>query len=161
MKSITNTSLAGVNIQNVKSFSDLNFMQAGKLTTAYLSGNIPLNFQLMIEGNNPNPTAATMAQFDWILLIDDIQMVTGTNEKEYVLPADGTQAIPLNISMNLLDVVNNESKNSLLNFAFNLADAGNQPTRVSLKIKPTIYVSSIPITYPGFLDVGTEFGSAD
>jgi len=161
MKSMTNTQVAGVNVQSIKSFSDLNFVQAGKLTTAYLSGNVPLTFQLNVEGRNPNPSEATMARFDWILLIDDKQMVSGTNQQEYHLPAnDGTQIIPLNISINLLEVLNDETKNSLLNFGFNLADAGNKPTRVGLKIKPTIYLNSIPITYPGFIDIGTEFGSA-
>ena len=159
MKSLTNTRLVGINVQNVRTFSDLNLLQAGKLTTAYLSGNVPLDFDLNIEGRNPNPGEATLAKFEWILLIDDIQMATGTNEREYHLPAnDGTQIIPLHISINLLDVLNDETKNSLLNFGFNLADAGNKPTRVDLKIKPTIYLNSIPISYPGYIDLGTEFG---
>lgn len=159
MKTLTNTKLAGISIQNLKSFSDLNFLNAGSLTKAYLSGNVPLNFQLNIEGKNPNSTVAKIAKFDWILLIDNVQMVSGTNQQEYQIPANGgTQLIPLNISVNLLEVINNESKSALLNFAFNLADAGNKPTRVDLKIKPTIYVGSIPITYPGYIDLGTEFG---
>lgn len=159
MKSLTDTKLAGISIQNLKGFSDLSFMKAGSLTKAYLAGNVPLNFQLNIEGKNPNATAAKMARFDWILLIDDVQMVTGTNNQEYNLASNGgTELIPLNISLNLLEVLNNETKNTLLNFAFNLADAGNKPTRVDLKIKPTIYVNSIPITYPGYIDLGTEFG---
>jgi hypothetical protein len=162
MKTLTNTKLAGISIQNLKSFSDLNFLNAGMLSKAYLSGNVPLSFQLNIEGKNPNTTAAKIAKFDWILLIDDVQMVSGTNEQEYQIPANGgTQLIPLNISVNLLEVLNNETKNSLLNFAFNLADAGNKPTRVDLKIKPTIYVNSIPITYPGYIDLGTEFGGQE
>ena len=159
MKSMTNTKLAGMEIQNIKGLSDLNFIQAGNLTRAYLTGNMPLEFQLNIEGKNPNPAEAALARFDWILLIDDIQMATGTNEREYHIPAnDGTQIIPLSISVNLLDLLTNESKNSLLNFGFNLADAGNKPTRVDLKIKPTIYLNSIPISYPGYIDLGTEFG---
>ena len=57
--------------------------------------------------------------------------------------------------------VNNESKDALLNFGFNLADAGNKPTRVGLKLKPTINVGGIPITYPGYIDLGTEFGAQE
>ncbi|NJN27080.1 MAG: hypothetical protein HC819_14430 [Cyclobacteriaceae bacterium] len=162
MKSMDNTQLAGVNIQHIKSFSDLNFAQAGKLTTAYLAGNVPLSFQLNLEGINPNANEATMARFDWILSIDDKQMATGTNQREFKLPANnGTQVIPLNISINLLEVLNSENKNSLLNFAFNLADAGNKPSRVGIKIKPTIYVNTVPVTYPGYLELGTEFGGSN
>ncbi|MCG8308480.1 MAG: LEA type 2 family protein [Cytophagales bacterium] len=159
MKSITETKLAGMNIQHVKSFSDLDLFQAGNLTKAYLSKDIPLEFLLNLEGKNPNTAEATMASFDWILLIDDIQMVSGTNEQEYRIPANGgTRTIPLKISVNLLDVLNNETKDALLNFGFNLADAGDKPTRVGLKLKPTLNVGGIPITYPGYINLGTEFG---
>lgn len=162
MKSVTNTRLAGVNIQQIKSFSQLNLFQVGNMTKAYLGGNVPLEFLLNIEGKNPNTADATMASFDWILLIDDIQMVSGTNRQEYYISANGgTETIPLEISVNLLDVLNNETKNAMLNFAFNLADAGNIPTRIGLKLKPTINVSGIPITYPGYIDIGTEFGAQE
>lgn len=162
MESVTDTKLAGMNIQSVRSFSDLNFLQVGNLTKAYLGGNIPLELLLNIEGKNPNTSEATMASFDWIVFIDEIQMVSGTNDQEYQIPANGgSQIIPLKISVNLLEVLNNETKNALLNFAFNLADASNKPTRIDLKIKPTVNVAGIPITYPGYIDLGTEFGGKE
>ena len=160
MKSVTDTRIAGLNVQNVKSFSDLSLFQAGALTKAYLSKNIPLEFLLNVEGKNPNTSSATMASFDWILTIDEIQIVSGTNQQEYQIPANGgTTMVPLKISVNLFDVLNNETKDALLNFGFNLADAGNKPTRIGLKLRPTINVGGIPITYPGYIDLGTEFGT--
>jgi len=159
MESLKNPRVAGIDVTRIKNFSDLSFMQAGKITTSYLSGNIPLDFTINLEGKNPNGTEARMAQFDWILKIDDIQITTGTNEQEYAIPAnDGTVIIPLKISVNLLDVLNNEAKDALLNFGLNLADASGTPTRVSMQIKPTINVGGVPITYPGYIDLGTEFG---
>jgi len=159
MHSLKNPTLAGIDVQRIKNFSDLSMMQAGKLTTAYLGGNVPLAFQLNLEAKNPNASEAKMAQFDWILKIDDIQIATGTNQNEYIIPAnEGTQMIPLNISVNLLDILNKETKNTLFNFGLNLADASEKPTRVSVQLKPTVYVSGIPITYPGYINLGTEFG---
>jgi hypothetical protein len=161
MKSVTDTRLAGINIHHIKSYKDLNFAQIGKLSAAYLSGNIPLSFDLNLEAKNPNPAEATLAKFDWILLIDDIQTASGTNTREYQIPPnEGLQTIPVSISVNLLDVLNQETKNSILNFGFNLADAGDKPTRIGFKIKPTINLNNIPITYPGYIELGTEFGSA-
>jgi len=159
MKTVTDTRLANIDVQHIRSFSDLNFFQVGNLTKAYLGGNVRLEFLLNIESKNPNTAEATMASFDWILLIDDIQMVSGTNEEEYRIPPNGgTQVIPLKISLNLLEVLNDETKDALLNFGFNLADASNKPTRIGLKIKPTLNVSGVPITYPGYIDLTTEFG---
>jgi hypothetical protein len=162
MKSVTDTKLAGVNIHGIKNYTDLNFAQIGKLTAAYLSGNVPLSFNLNLEAKNPNPAEAVLAKFDWILLIDDIQTATGTNNQEYQIPGNaGTQIIPVSISVNLLDLLTDETKNSILNFGFNLADSGNKPTRIGFKIKPTINLNNIPITYPGYIELGTEFGSAN
>lgn len=162
MESLKDPRIAGIDVSRIKGFSDLNFMQAGKITTSYLSGNIPLDFNINLEAKNPNTAEARMAQFDWILKIDDVQITTGTNQQEYAIPAnDGTVIMPLQISVNLLDVLNNEAKDALLNFGLNLADASGTPTRVSMQIKPTINVSGVPITYPGYIDLGTEFGGEE
>jgi LEA14-like dessication related protein len=162
MESLKDPRIAGIDVLRIKSFSDLSFMQAGKITTSYLSGNIPLNFSINLEAKNPNTAEARMAQFDWILKIDDVQITTGTNQQEYAIPANGgTVIMPLKISVNLLDVLNNEAKDALLNFGLNLADASGTPTRVSMQIKPTINVSGVPITYPGYINLGTEFGAQE
>jgi hypothetical protein len=159
MESLKNPTVAGIDVNSIRKLSDLSFIQAGRITTAYLGGNVPLSFTLNMEGKNPNTTEARMAQFDWIVKIDDIQIATGTNQSEYVIPANnGTQIMPLKITVNLFDVVNKDSKDALINFGLNLTDAGDKPTRVSLQIRPTVYVGSIPITYPGYLNLGTEFG---
>ncbi len=160
MESLKNPQVAGISVNSIKKFSDLSFIQAGKLTTAYLGGNVPLDFTLNMEAKNPNTTEARMAQFDWIVKIDEVQIASGTNQSEYVIAANaGKQIIPLRISVNLLDVINKDSKDALFNFALNLADASDKPTRVGLQIRPTVYVGSIPVTYPGYIDLGTEFGS--
>jgi LEA14-like dessication related protein len=162
MESLKDPRVAGIDVSRINSFSDLNFMQVGKISTSYLSGNIPLEFTLNLEGKNPNTAEARMAQFDWIVKIDDVQITTGTNEQEYAIPAnDGTVIMPLKISVNLLDVLSNEAKDALLNFGLNLADASGTPTRVSMQIKPTINVGGVPITYPGYINLGTAFGTKE
>jgi len=162
MESLKNPALAGVDVKTIKNVSDLGLVQIGKLTTAYASGNLPLSFVLNLESKNPNTSPATMAKFDWILKIDDVQMATGTNSTQYIIPANnGTTMIPLTISINLLEVLKGESKNTLLNFGLNLADAGGKPTRVSLQVKPTINLGTVPISYPGYITLGTEFGSTN
>lgn len=158
MESLKNPTVAGIDVNSIKSFSDLSFLQAGKITTAYLGGNVPLVFNLNMEAKNPNTTEARMAQFDWIVKIDEVQIATGTNQSEYVIPPnDGLEIIPLRISVNLLDVINKDSKDALINFGLNLADASDKPTRVSLQIRPTLNVGGVPVTYPGYLSLGTEF----
>jgi len=46
---------------------------------------------------------------------------------------------------------------SIKNFAFNLAGIGGKPTRLMLRMKPSIQVGSMTIQYPNEIDVRTEF----
>ncbi len=158
LSTLTNTKLAGVNVQNIKSYKDLSLVDVTKVTAAYATGNLPLSFTLNVEAKNPNTTAAGMSKLDWILLIDDLEVLTGVTEQRITIPANGgTAVLPLNLSFDLLKVIEARNVESLANFGLNLAGAGNRPTRVTLKAKPTIYVGSSPITYPDYITINNEF----
>jgi len=159
MNSLTDAKLAGVDVQNKKSFSDLSFVDAANVTRTLLGGELPLTFNLNIEAKNPNPTTAAMQKMDWIVYIDDIKITQGILDQPINIPPGGTTNIPIAINLDLKKLLNNKTKDALLNFAFNLADAGGYPTRVKLAIKPTISVAGIPIEYPGYFDLKKEFGA--
>jgi len=161
LNSVDQLRLAGVNIQQVRQLSDLNFMDAAKITAAAASGgNLPLNFTLNVEVKNPNPAAAGLNRLDWILLIDDIEMTTGVNDQRVQVAANGgTAIIPLTIGIDLRQALQGKSADAIANFGLNLAGAGNRPTRITLKAKPTIVVGSQTISYPGYLTVQNEFTS--
>ena len=98
LKSVNNLKLASVNIQNIKNLSNLNILNAAKIATAYSSGQFPLEFILNVEVRNPNPTNAAMNKLDWILLIDDLEMVSGiNNQRVNVSPNGGVSTLPLSI----------------------------------------------------------------
>lgn len=161
MGQLTDANLAGVMVQSISSFSDLSLLDAGRVTKALTSGRLPLSFTLNVEAKNPNKTNAAMGRLAYIAFIDNVEIVRGDNLNRVVIPANGGVAnIPLKISADLLDVLSNSEKRSkLLNFGLNLADKGGKPTRVSLKIKPSIKIGQKSIPYPGFFTVGHTFGS--
>ena len=159
MNSLTDTKLAGVNIQKVSSFSDLSFMDAANITKTLLGGELPLTFNLNIAAKNPNSATAAMQKMNWILYIDDNEITQGILDQPVNIPPGQTVNIPLAIKLDLKKLFNDKTKNSLLNFAFNLADAGDYPTRVKLAIKPTIDIAGIPIEYPGYFNLKKEFGA--
>ena len=160
LKSVDQLRLAGVDIQQVDQFSDLTFMDAARITAAATGGNLPLNFTLNVEAKNPNSAIAGLNRLDWILLIDDIEMVSGVNEQNIQIAANGgTSTIPLTIGINLKEALKGKSADAIANFGLNLAGAGNKPTRITLKAKPSIMVSGRSIAYPGYLTVENEFTS--
>lgn len=160
MTTLENARLAGVNIQGIKKMSDIKFVDAGILTAAYLSGNLPLSFTLNLEAKNPNAQPAAMNRMQWIAFIDEIEISTGALEQRIAVPANGgTAKIPVNIRANLKEILNNKTKDSIMNFGLNLSGAGNAPSRVGIKIKPSIMVGQKAVNYPGFITVKKEFGS--
>ena len=159
MKSLTKTKLVGVNIQNKKKFSDLGYLDVANVTKTLLGGKLPLTFQLNIETKNPNQTTAAMQKIEWKLYIDDILITTGKVNKAVTIPAGGVANLPIKIDLDLKELFNKKTKTALLNFGFNLTDAGNYPTRVRLDIKPTIKVAGTAIEYPGYFSLKKEFGS--
>jgi hypothetical protein len=159
LESVQQLNLAGINVQNVKSISDLNMFDAAKIASAVGSQKFPLDFTLNIEAKNPNTTAAGMNHIDWILLIDDIEMTSGILDKQVTIPANnGTTIIPMQMHVDLQKALSGKSADAVINFGLNLAGTGNKPTRFTLKMKPTITVGGFPITYPGYLNIKTEYG---
>jgi hypothetical protein len=159
MNSLSNATIANVQVQNKKSFSDLTLMDAANVTKSLLGGTLPLNFDLNIEVKNPNATAASMQKMEWKAFIDDIEMAQGVMDQKVAIEPGGSQVIPLRVSIDLKKILNKETKDALLNFGFNLADAGGYPTRVKLDIKPTVYIGSFPLTYPGYFTLKKDFGA--
>jgi len=161
--SVQNTHLAGINVQEIRSISDLNLIDAGRLTAAYAQGSLPLTMTLNIDAKNPNNNQAAMNRMEWILMIEGKELVTGVlNDKVSLSPNGGTSTIPLSIQADLKKIMSNNSTQENINLGLGLIDNGNKPSKkLSLKIKPSIMIGNLNIPYPGYITVGTNFGSAN
>jgi hypothetical protein len=158
LESVQQLSLSGVNVQNVKKASDLSLLDYGKLATAVATQQFPLDFTLNLEARNPNTSPASMTKVDWILLIDNIEMTRGSLDKQVTVPSNnGVSIIPMNMRFDLKQVLSGKSADAIINFGMNLAGTGSKPTRFTLQMKPTLSVAGIPVTYPGYINVSTDF----
>ncbi len=160
LQSVQKLNLAGINVQNVKKISDLNMFDAAKLASAVANQQFPLDFTLNIEAKNPNHNPAGMTRIDWILMIDDVEMTRGILDKQVTIPANnGLATIPMQMHIDLKKALSGKSADAVINFGMNLAGSGSKPTRFTLQMKPTITVGGFPISYPGYLNVKTEYAS--
>ena len=161
--SVQNTHLAGVNVQAIQSFSDLNLLDAGRLTAAYAQGSLPLTMTLNVDAKNPNNSTAAMNRMEWILMVEDKELVTGVmNDKVTIDPNGATSTIPLSISADLKKIMGGNSTKDNINLGLGLVGGGNKPSKkLSLKIKPSIMVGNLTIPYPGYITVGTNFGTTN
>ena len=157
LKEVQDVRLAGVSVQNKNGSADLNLGDGIRLTAALTSGGpLALTFNLNVEAHNPNGQTAGLNRLEWILLIDDIEMVSGVNEEPVSIPAMGSTVIPLRMNIDLRKALSGKSGQALLNFGFNLTGANGQPTRIKLKAKPTILIGNFPVSYPGYITITSE-----
>lgn len=161
IRSVERVNLAGVDMQHVKSVSDLGITDVARVLAGFASPTMPLTLQLNVEGRNPNSDAAGLNRLEWILFIDDIQMTSGILQKAFVIPAKGTAIIPVDMALDLKEILTGKSAEAALNFCVNLAGLGGTPTRFKIKLKPTIVVAGRPVTYPGYITVNTTYSSGD
>jgi LEA14-like dessication related protein len=154
--------MAGVDVSQIRSFTDLSLVDMGMISASFLKGALPLSYTLNVEVRNPNPAMAALNGLEYLAFIDDVEVASGQLDRRIEIPANGgVTTIPLRLSTDLMDIMKKDSRQALVNFGLNLADAGNRPTRVSIKVKPTILVGAIEINYPGYFTVKHDFTSGD
>lgn len=154
--------MAGVDVSQIRSFTDLSLVDMGMISASFLKGALPLSYTLNVEVRNPNPAMAALNGLEYLAFIDDVEVASGQLDRRIEIPANGgVTTIPLRLSTDLMNIMKKDSRQALVNFGLNLADAGNRPTRVSIKVKPTILVGAIEINYPGYFTVKHDFTSGD
>ena len=154
--------LSGIDVMRVKSFSDLTFFDGQKVVANILQKQLPFGITANIEVKNPGTGVAAVNFIFWIAFIDDIQITTGRiSERIEIQPNGGTAIIPIRIETDLFEYLEGDNPKTMLNFGLNLVDAGGQPTRLSLKVKPSVKIGTTTVQSPEYFTISKEFSSGD
>jgi hypothetical protein len=156
---IENVRLAGVRIDGKSSLKQIDILDAVKIGAALKAGELPLALVLNVEVMNPNTETAAMNRLAWIMLVDEQEIVRGQLDRRVeIAPNGGMAPLPLDIALDLRQVLSGKSGDALLNLAFNVAGEGTHPTHVTLKVKPSILVGEQTLELPDYITISTEFG---
>ncbi len=152
--------ISGIDVARVQSFTDLTFFDGQKVVANILQKKLPFGITTNVEVKNPGTTLAAVNYIDWIAFIDDIQITTGRIEQRVeIQPNGGTAIVPIRIETDLFEYLQGDSPKTMLNFGLNLIDAGGQPTRLSLKVKPSVKIGTTIVTSPEYFTITKEFSS--
>jgi hypothetical protein len=158
---VDRASLAGVDVLRAAEEGDLAPMELASIFTALALGRLPLDLTVRVGVRNPNDKAAALNRLDWVVLIDDMPMGTGTvTDRVEIAPRGGTASVPVHFSTDLVSALSGKSGESLIGFALNLAGAGERPSRVAVKIKPTVTVGGKAVRFPGTLTLTQKFSGS-
>lgn len=144
----SNVRLAGVLLDDVRSFGDLGAVEAGRIALAVGRQEVPLEFDLHVLAENPedNPTARMM-HMDWTLLLEERETVSGSFEQDVALPPGETQDVPIPISLDAYEFFASNARD-LVELALSLTGQGGRPKDVALRATPVVDTPLGPIRYP-------------
>jgi hypothetical protein len=154
--------LSGIDVMSKQSFSDFSFLDGQALISNILKGTLPLAITANVEVRNPGPATAAVNRIEWIAFIDDIRVSEGVIADRVEVAANGgTAIVPIRIQTDIFEYIEGDNPRTMLNFGLNLVDAGGQPTRLSMQIKPTVLIGGQQVTYPGYFTIEKEFSSGN
>lgn len=145
---VSDAQLSGVDLRTLRSYADLSGLQVARLASDVSNGRLPLSFTLHLQGTNPegNSVDARLTQMEWTLLLQDKETISGTTDREVVLPPGTPTEIPLEFSLNLLDFFD-ENLRGLVELASAFGEDA-PPATVELRVRPTIQTSVGRMRYP-------------
>ncbi len=153
--SVSDIKLAGIRIDERSDMNDFSFMDFAKLTSSMASGDLPLKFDVNLMIDNPNAARAALNELEWILFIDEQEITQGELNKRLEIPAMDSRTVPVKINLNILKIMTGNSANAVINFAMNLSGQSQDPSKVTLKAKPSIYIAGRAVAYPGWIEIET------
>jgi LEA14-like dessication related protein len=139
---LSNTAVAGVSLAGLQNVNNLNAASLLKVTTAIMSGNLPLSATVNVKATNPNAKMAQVEKLEWAIDLNNTNILTGNVNQRISVPANGGQTvIPFNFQMDVMKLVKKGEKNdNIINFVNNVLRTGEGSSTVTIRIKPTVSV---------------------
>ena len=146
---VADVRLAGVELERVRSFSDLGLVEAARLTSAVAERDLPLSLDVHLNATNPedNTVDARLVRMDWTLLIEGREALSGVFDDEVILPPGEPRDVPFPVTLNLVEFVDGSARD-LFDMALALAGAGGEPAELAIRASPVVQTVLGPIRYP-------------
>jgi hypothetical protein len=141
--------VAGVELDRVRSFSELGVVDVSRLAVALANRDVPLELALHVFAENPpdNPVSARLLQMDWTLLLQDRETISGSLARSFELQPGVPTDVPVDVRLNLVEFFEGSSQD-LIEVALSLAGQGGASKEIKLQALPTIDTALGPIRYP-------------
>ncbi len=151
--SISKTTLAGINLAKGMKLSLIN--EVSNILSGDLSS-VPLDFVINLSVVNPNTKKVTLSEFEYILMVDNVEFSRGTVKKAYKLNPSSSRIVPLPVSLDLIKLLKGNRSATAQNMVRNFMGAANRPTHILLQIKPVYRIGKETILSP-HIPIGFSF----
>ncbi|GAB4025038.1 hypothetical protein [Spirosoma koreense] len=160
--SADSVTIAGYDIQefkDIRQLEDISPLNYPRIAAGLLGKDIPFHANVNLEIVNPTQDTAAINQFDYRLLLAGNELATGTVDRRVAVPPGGGKvlvAIPVNANAYGL-VASSATRTAFVDLIRSLAGSSQvTPSRITLKIRPTLTLGNKQVKYPGYIDIYKE-----
>ena len=153
VNNISNIQMMGINIGKGMNKNSLSAVQLINVTNSLMNKKLPVTFNVNLDVNNPNSIAASLGKMDYIISLNNKQVISSTFTNGFSIPANSKGQISLPISTDLFQLFSSETADAVLNLAFKLAGASSNPVNLGVKVKPYIKVNNQSLAYPDYITI--------
>ena len=132
---IEDAQLAGLDVQP-RAGTTLAPDQLSQLTAAAgRADNVPLHLRLRLEARNPNRTKVMLNQLEYLVLVNNREVASGSTDDVLEIGPRSTLSIPLTVNANAHEALTDGLTPAALAAALN--NWNQQPSRLSVRVRPT------------------------
>lgn len=142
--------------RNIRKLEDINPLKYPRLAAGLLARTIPFNARVNLEVTNPTNKLAALNQLEYRVLLAGKEFANGfINQRIEVAPAGGRTIVPVRLGTNAYDLLTDPTTREVFTNLFrNLSGEQNaSPSRVTIKIKPTLDLFNKAVNYPGYITI--------
>ncbi|MDR3226404.1 MAG: LEA type 2 family protein [Prevotellaceae bacterium] len=156
---VVRPTVAGISLNNITNLNQINALDLIKITAAFASKNLPLSATINVKATNPGSVAATVQRLDWAIDLEQKEVLSGAINQAISVPANGgSTLIPVTVGIDLFQLFSGETKDNLLNLAMSIANIGENSSKVSIRVRPTVVIAGQQVT-AGFITLSKTVSS--
>lgn len=157
--SLSGLTIAGTPIQSLTGSNGLDIAKAPRIALAVLRKDVPLEATVNLKIQNPSANPAGINEFDYILLLQNRELTTGTVSQPIEVPANGgVSTVPIKVSLNIINLLTDkEAQKDISDFVSALSnhDATGK-SLITIKLKPSFGIGNSKIKYPGYITISKD-----
>ena len=151
--------------------TDLTFMEMTRSELLSISGivrvtrflanpneDVKMGFTLHMKVTNPNQGIASMERLSYSVHLDDSLLVAeGSNVENFTVLGGSSADLALPLNFSLTQLFSGQSKASVRNLAWNMVGKGDNPSRITVNLRPVIRVGGAAMRVPKSIPLTFEY----
>lgn len=160
LNDINQITIAGTDVKKLINDQSISLVNLPALALGFLRQDIPLRASLKLEIINPSNSLAAINNFDYIILVNRQELVSGTVDQRVSIEPGQSTTVPLQLNANIYQFLSNQKILEEVTAFLTSAKNGKETKGlVTIKIKPSIMVGGNLVKYPGYITIDKEVSS--